>query len=117
MANISTQDIGLSTQDKDISTQDKDISTYEYELAKRHELNYDYMMANRNCIKMEAEFPDYCDFQELRVAIMTKRHAKQAYELQAKVVKFVLYDNQALVDARRKFRDDIKNKFTLLETF
>lgn len=91
-----------------------DNSAYEYELIKSRELDYDYMLACKRCLRLEADFPNYCDLEELREAVAYKLHAKQACELQEKVVKFVLYENKAFLDALRIFSADIRNKTNLL---
>jgi hypothetical protein len=104
---ISTYDISTY----DISTYD--ISTYEYELIKRRDLDYDYMLACKTCLELEAAF---CDFQELRTAIAHKVHAKQAYELQENVLKFALYDHKAFIDARNAFRHAIEMNISTEET-
>jgi hypothetical protein len=98
---ISTYDISAY----DISAYD--ISTYEYELIKRRDLDYDYMLACKKCLELEEVF---CDFQVLQVAIANKIHAKEAYELQEKVVQFALYDHKAFIEARNAFRYEIEAK-------
>jgi hypothetical protein len=93
------------------------MATYEYELTKRRELDYDYMLACKKCLQLENDFPNYCEFQDLRTAIAEKLRAKQAYELQEKVVKFALYENKAFLDAKLKFREDIKEKIAADPSF
>jgi hypothetical protein len=94
----------------DISTHD--ISTYEYELIKRRELNYEYMLACKKCLEMEDAF---CDFEELRKVIADKLRAKKAYELQEKVVQFALHEYKAFIKARNAFRSEIEAKTHFLE--
>ena len=89
----------------DISTHD--ISTYEYELIKRRELDYEYMLACKKCLQLEETF---CDFQELQAAIADKHHAKQAYELQEKVVQFALHEYKAFIKARNAFKNNLLEK-------
>ena len=100
----------------DISTYDisaYDISTYEYELIKRRDLDYDYMLACKKCLELEEVF---CDFQVLQAAIANKIHAKEAYELQENVLKFALYDHKAFIDARNAFRHAIEMKISTEDT-
>ena len=84
---------------------DYDISTYEYELIKRRDLDYEYMLACKKCLQLEETF---CDFQELETAIADKHHAKEAYELQEKVVQFALYGYKTFIEARNAFRYEIE---------
>jgi hypothetical protein len=101
--------------DYDISTYDistYDISTYEYELIKRRDLDYEYMLACKKCLQLEETF---CDFQELETAIADKHHAKEAYELQEKVVQFALYGYKAFIEARNAFKNNLLEKCNLLE--
>lgn len=88
---------------------DYDISTYEYELIKRRNLDYEYMLACKTCLELEETF---CDFQELETAIADKHHAKEAYELQEKVVQFALYGYKAFIEARNAFRHAIEMKIS-----
>jgi hypothetical protein len=83
------------------------MADYHYELTRLHELDYDYMLACRKSLQMKA---DFCHVHELRMAIAAKVYAKQAYELQEKVVKFILNEQPGYLAAQKAFSDEIDAK-------
>lgn len=81
------------------------MTDYHYELTRLHELDHTYMLACRKSLQMKA---DFCDVHELRMAIAAKDYAKQAYDLQDKVVKFILNTQPGYLAARNAFKDEIE---------
>ena len=80
---------------------------YEYELAKRHKLEYKYMMACKKCLQLEEA--DVCDSEALKNAIKARIYIKDIYEMQDTLVKFCLYENKAFIEAQRNFRNNLAN--------
>ena len=89
------------------------MADYQYELTRLHELDYEYMMACRKSLQMKA---DCCDFHELRMAIAAKVYAEQAYDMQDKVVNFILNERPGYLAARNAFSDEIEAKILAEDT-
>ena len=89
------------------------MTDYQYELTRLNELDYNYMLACRKSLQMKA---DFCDVHELRMAIADKDYAKQAYELQDKVVRFILSEQPGYLAARNAFKDEIEAKISTEDT-
>lgn len=89
------------------------MADYQYELTRLHELDHAYMLACRKSLQMKA---DFCDVHELRMAIAHKVYAEQAYDLQDKVVKFILNTQPGYLAARNAFSDEIEAKILAEDT-
>jgi hypothetical protein len=83
------------------------MTDYQYELTRLHELDYEYMLACRKSLQMKA---DFCDVHELRMAIAAKVYAEQAYDMQDKVVNFILNERPGYLAARNAFKDNLLEK-------
>lgn len=89
-----------------------EINNYEYELTKQRELDYNYMMAKKKCLQIKENICDFQDLHDLQMAISAKVYAKQAYELQEKLVTFILNEQPGFTEVQNAFKYQIEAKIS-----